>query len=170
MGIIESGVGYYIGTKIIVSKNQQRIVQNIYDYQNNKIDVGYAKKMMAIGILTAISPYLLLGCFILLSKYIPSPDELGSGFAALCILLFFAWMFTSILIVQNINKKYGFYVYLQNPQKEKMYRWQYLVLFEDEIAEWKEYIKTHVNMRPSGIVEPIVIDRNTNKILGNLQI
>jgi hypothetical protein len=121
--------------------------------------------MMALGALAVLSPYVLLVLLIVIHDYIPAPTTGGGGIMGIFAIGFFAWMFLSIIICQKINKKYTHYTFLQDPNKERNYRWQYLIIFEDEVNEWKNYIKKNPLMRPSGTLKPVVVSRQTYQVL-----
>ena len=84
------------------------------------------------------------------------------------IALWWLWVILGIIFALHIDKKYVHHMNIQDPKKEKRYRWNLLVLYNDEIDEWLDYINKHPFSRPSGVVEPVVLDRDSCKIIGNL--
>ncbi len=168
MGVAGSAAGVYVGAKMITTENQKAIAENLYEYYHGDIDLKKATRMSFLGALAAFSPFIFLAALMLVLPYIPAPKNGSSEMAAVLIVGFFVWIGAGIAICQHINSKYTHYRFLQNPEKEKWYRWQYLILFEDEVDEWKEYITKKPQMRPLGIISPIIIDRHTYQIIGTL--
>ncbi len=168
MGLIEQGVGCAIGAKMAANDIQKVLIDNIYKYRTEKIDVKHAKRMVSISAFTFACPVFAI---LVTSVIIPDVTKLNDTQST----LFIAWiLFCAVCIIigvmfaNYVNKKYAFHMAIQDPKKEKRYRWSNLVLYNDEIDEWADYVAKHPLSRPSGVIEPVILDRTSCKIVGNL--
>ncbi len=168
MGAMESAAGDMIGAKKVTETTQKDIIENLGEYYHGSVNLKKAKRMMALGALTVLSPYIILVGLLLALPHITAHQSISGSMAGIIVIGLFAWMGLSAVICQNISKKYTHYAFLQDPKKEKIYRWQYLILFEGEVSEWKKYIKKNALMRPSGLVDPVVINRHTYQVVRTL--
>ncbi len=157
-----TATGSIIGVKAATSELRKELIDNLARYYNEPVDIKKVQRLRAAAVAFFTIPFILLFIFTTyMQQSTAMSTQNGKILAISTIILFFGLFIVGIKFAQYVNKKYIHHMYIHDPEKEKHYRWSYLIIFTDEIEEYNEYIKKHPLSRPSGIVKPVYIDRQT---------
>ena len=126
------------------SKEEQKyIVENMEYLYTTDLDTS---KYRRAHILSAISMFAFNGVLVLFGVNAPS-SLAGAGKTILTILLimYVPLLIVFILIMGNASKIYTPIDNMQNPKKERKYRWFYGIIFNDEKEEFNRWMESYLN-------------------------
>ena len=134
----ETNPGYKIS-----KETQKYIIENMEYLYTTNLDTS---KYIRAHILSAILMFALTGVLVLFGMNAPS-SLAGAGRTILIILLilYVPLILLFLFIMSNASKIYTPIVNMQNPKKERKYRWFYGIIFNDEKEEFNKWMESYLN-------------------------
>lgn len=161
VGIATEGTWF---NKKMVQINQQNIVENLNRYYHQEFKEKTVRTLKIISIMMTVIPLAWAALRLIWMPYIMREDELSVPYAIAVIIGCVILAGLGVWLMHYINKKYSHAIYLQNPNKERHYRWKYCILFNDEEEDYRAYIKKNPMMCPTGVIPIVILDHQTYRV------
>ncbi len=151
--------------KKMVQVNQQNLVDNLNQYYHQDFRPKSVKTLKVFALCLLIGSLVWGSLRLIWLPYIMREDDLSTTLAIIVIIGCALLACVGGWLLYYAHKKYSHAIYLQNPNKERLYRWKYCVIFSKEQDDYRTYIKNNPIMCPTGVIPIKILDDQTYQVI-----